>query len=292
MIFNVEVIHNKKEFRNLIIEELEEYGIKKNHFRKSYKEIEKIKKEILTKYKNQIEWIEIERVGTKYIVKVEERIITNKPKQNKLRNVVAKKSGIIINVFAKRGEIVKNINDYVVKGDVIISGDLYLNEEIKNTVSAEGKVYAEVWYTVTVNYPFKYNEIKQTGKNKQIYTFKIFNKYYDLFNFKKYKTKQIINKTIFKNNLIPISFIKQKQKETIEINEIYTKKEAINKAISEAYKKISKNLNENEQILKIQIINKEIYKDKIKIKVFFSVKEDITSYQLIKEIDENKKIRN
>ena len=77
VIFDVEVVHNKKEIQELLISELKKYGITEKKFVKSFNEIEKIKKEILEKYKDKLEWIEIERVGTKYIVRVEERKIPN-----------------------------------------------------------------------------------------------------------------------------------------------------------------------------------------------------------------------
>ena len=120
-IFKVEIIHDKKEIRTLLKDELEKYGIKEKKFKKSYKEIQKIKKKILNDYKDKIEWIEIEEVGTKCIVRVEERILTKNKKEISTQNIVAKKSAILTKIEAKNGEIVKNINDYVKKGDVVIT---------------------------------------------------------------------------------------------------------------------------------------------------------------------------
>ena len=70
LIFEIEVIHNDKELRELITTELETKGLKKYNIKKNYKQIQKIKKEIIEKYKDKIEWIEIEENGTKYIVRV------------------------------------------------------------------------------------------------------------------------------------------------------------------------------------------------------------------------------
>ena len=75
IIFEIEVIHENSEFRNLIMKELEENSLKVYTFKKDYEDIQVIKKNILEKYKDKIEWIEIERSGTKYIVRLEERII-------------------------------------------------------------------------------------------------------------------------------------------------------------------------------------------------------------------------
>lgn len=285
-IFDVEVIHSDKNFRNFLKVELEEKGIKKYNFVKSYKEIQNIKKDLLSEYKDKIDWLEIERKGTKYIIRVEERITTKEQELSKNRNVVAKKSGIIKKVIAKKGEIIKNTNDYVNKGDIVISGNLYLNDNLKNTISADGVIYGEVWYSVTIEYPLNYKEIKKTGNKKTIYTFKFLNKYYNLFNIKNYKTKIIKNEIIFKNNLIPFSFIKQKQYETIEIDKKYNKKNVVDKALKEASKKIK--LKSDEKILNYKILNKDINDERVILEIFFSVYENITDYSEITEkIEDN-----
>ena len=124
---------------------------------------------IVIKYKEKLEWIEIEESGTKYIIRVEERKI-NKDKQNLNKNhVVAKKNGIIISVDAKSGEIVKNKNDYVKKGDIIISGNITLNENIKNQTNADGTIYAETWYTTNVTFPYHYKKINLTNNKKTVF---------------------------------------------------------------------------------------------------------------------------
>lgn len=287
IIFDVEVIHNDKNIRNLLKEELKKYNIDKYYFKKDYHTKEKIKQELLNKYKDKLEWIEIEEKGTKYIIRVEERILNKEEKSIENRHVVAKKSGIIISVDADKGEIVKNKNDYVNKGDIIINGNIYLNEELKKSIPAEGTIYAETWYTVNINFPYHYKEINLTDNKKTVYTIKFLNNYFDLFNFNKYKTKKIKNKIIIKNNLLPISLIKQIQYETKEIDEVYNNEEVINKAIEKAKENLLKKLSKDSEILKYRIITKENNKEEVKLKIFFSVKENITDYLKIEEIKED-----
>ena len=57
IIFDVKIVHNDKEIRKFIKTELEEYGIKKYKFKKSYHEIQEIKDKILDEYKDYIEWL-------------------------------------------------------------------------------------------------------------------------------------------------------------------------------------------------------------------------------------------
>lgn len=288
-IFKVEIIHDKKEIRTLLKDELEKYGIKEKRFKKSYKEIQKIKKKILNDYKNKIEWIEIEEVGTKYIVRVEERILTKNKKEISTQNIVAKKSAILTKIEAKNGEIVKNINDYVKKGDVVITGDIKLNEETKSITGADGKIYGEVWYKTTIEYPLHYKEVMMKKNKKTVYAIKFLNKDYSI-EIHPFKTKKIKEKTLFKNNLLPLRIVKQYQTETKEINEKYTKSQAIKKATEMAKKKIESKLNDNEYIIDYKRLNVDENNSKIVLELFFSVCEDITDTQKIdmEQIEEQK----
>ena len=110
IIYNVEIIYNDQEKINFLRQELKNYGIKEKTFKKNYHQIEKIKEDLLNKYKDKIEWIEIETKGTKYIVRVEFRIIKEKEEQPKNRNIVAKKEAIIKDIKATNGQIIKEIN--------------------------------------------------------------------------------------------------------------------------------------------------------------------------------------
>lgn len=290
LIFSIEIITNDTDMENKLKNELKNNGINLYRFKKKYNEINKIKKNILNKYKNEIEWIEIENIGTKYIIKYEPRIIKTKEDNITYRNIIAKKSAIIKDMYILSGEIIKSKNTYVKKGDVIVSGYISLNDNVKDTVRSEGKVYGECWYNVTVTYPYRYYEEIETGNNKKIFVIKYLNKEIELFNLKKYKSKKIENNILISNNILPISFIYQKQKEIKIIDEKNTEKELIEKAIKYSNKKIESRLKEKEYIENYKILSKENHEDSITLNIFYSVIEDITDYQIIDEYKEDKKI--
>lgn len=288
IIFHVEVIHNDKDLRNLIINELENYDIKKYKFKKNYTEIQNIKNDILNKYQDKIEWLEIEESGTSYIVRVEPRIIPNNEVTYEKQNIVANKSAIIKKIITKSGEVVKNINSYVNKGDIIISGNIYLNDELKDTIKADGTVYGEVWYNVKVEYPYVYSEIKEKNNFQDVYVLKLFNKEIE-FTFNKFKEKKKEEITILKHNLLPISLVKQHQQEIETISLLLTSEEANDKAITEAIKKMNEKLTGEEKIINYKILNSSVEEDKVIVEVFFTVYEDITDYSKIEEQPKNEK---
>ncbi len=280
MIFEVEVIHSNKDIRDLLMKELESYNIEKYAFKKNYQTLQKIKEEILNKYPDKIEWLEIEEVGTKYIVRVEEREIITDEEDDTPRNLVAKKNGVIKKVIAESGEIVKQTDEYVSKGDVIVSGQLYVYEEEKSRVKAEGTVYAEVWYVLNIDYPFAYFEEKETGNQKANYVIKFLSKEFDL-STKHYENKKVSEEVIISHPLLPISLVYQKQKETNVINEILTFEEALIKAQERLTEKVEDSLDEAEYIIKSKYLKSSVKDNSIEVTMFFAVYEDITDYQEI-----------
>ena len=286
IIFSIDIITNDSKMENVLLLELNELGIKKYKFKKDYNQLQLIKKKILSNHKDELEWIEIENLGTKYIVRYEPRIKNKEDEIKKYRNIIAKKDSVIKFMNISSGQIVKEVNSYVKKGDIIVSGYIDLDGNIKDTVSSNGTVYGEVWYKVTINYPYKYKEKYETGKKNKVLVIKILNKEIELFNFNKFKTKNTIDNTILKNNILPIKFINQLQKETKIIDENNTEEELIQKAINLSKKKIEEKLNNDEYVSDYKVLNMTKYNDSITFNIFFTVLEDITDYQEIEKYEE------
>lgn len=279
MIFSIEIVHNDQELRKDLKLELENYGIKEKSFKKSYNELQNIKEKILDKYKDRIEWLEIEENGTKYIIRLEERLIINDDEDNIPRNVIASKSAIIKDIIASSGTVVKEKNNYVNKGEVVISNEIKLYDNVK----AQGNVYGEVWYEVKISYPFDYYEEKETGNTKEVYEFKIVNKNIPLFDFNKYENKKNNYKVILYNPIVPIMFGLNKQKEIIIINEHYSLEEAIKKAGIASKQKIKDKLAKDEYIINEKQLKVTVKDSKIELVTFYSVYENITAYQKVGE---------
>ena len=283
-IFDVEVIHANFEIRELVYRELRKNGIEKYIFRKSYQELENIEKNILDNNKTKIEWIEINRSGTKYIVRVEERKIDKGEERFEYQDIVSSKSGIITKVLAESGEIIKNTNDYIKGGEVVISGNITLPDGSSVLSRASGKVYAEVWYLVDVSYPYIYREEILTGRAKEVFLIKFLNKRISLFDFSKFNTFKKSDRILFGDIFKFLSFIKEKQYEMIVIDEFYTKEEVVVKAVERAVTRVNDTLREDEQIIKYRILSTYYDESKVNLKIFFSVNEEVS---MVRKIDNN-----
>lgn len=283
IIFSIEVIHTNKSVIELVGNELNKNGLKKYTFKKKYKDIKKIEDKILNDNKDKLEWISIDIIGTKYVVRIEERKIKNENNDNIYQDIVASKSGVIKKIIALSGEKKYEIDNFVSKGDTIIKGSITKpNNEVILT-HASGLVYAEVWYQISVEYPYQYKEEILTGNKKNIYYLKFINKRLELFNFKKYKNFQKEPKILLYNNILPISLIKEKQYEVNIIDEIYTTEEVINKAITLAESRLMSSNKKIDKIDKVSIIKKEEYDSKIKLDLFISVIEEIGEVKILNE---------
>lgn len=292
IMFSIKIIHSDSEIRKLVKEELINNGIKKYRFKKKYNKLEKIEEKILENNKDKLEWIEIEEKGTKYIVRIEERKTTKKENKTQNQNIVASKDAIINKVEAITGEITKNKNQYVKKGEIVISGIIKHADNEETIKQAKGKVYGEVWYSIKVEYPYVYQEELLTGKAKKVYVLNIMNKNIQIFNKNKYKNFNKKDKVIIENKLLGLKLLKQKQYELKVIDEVYTEEEVIKKAVDYSKNKL---LKENKRIKKIKdtkIINQEELDSKIELNIFVSAIEDITEIQKIEENIEKNDLNN
>lgn len=280
LIFKVEIVHSNKEIRDLVRGQLEKYDIKPYHFKVPFKKREEILKKILEEEKDKLEWLEIKSSGTTYIVNVEERKKNQEKENTEEQDIIAKKDAMILRIEAISGEIQKKKYDYVKRGDVIISGFIKNKEDVVSKVKADGKVFGEIWYKVSVDMPKIYTEKKYTNREKTVLQIEYLDKKYNLFSkFKEYDSK---NKFSINNNILPISIGIKTLKETITTRRIYNTKNISSKAISVAENKLLKKLGKYDTIISKKVLKKTEKKSKILVDVFFKVSEDITDSVSIK----------
>lgn len=279
LIFDIKVIHTDKDLRDTIYADLKEFGLEKYHFKINYQKKEEIRNKILEKEKDIIEWLEIEEVGTTYQIKVIPRVQKEEEEELAPRSVVAKKSGMILSIEASTGEVVVQRNQYVEKGQELITGIIKNKEEVKALVPATGKVYAEVWYDVKMSLPLKYRKESKTGEQKQVLELHFLNKDYSFFDFSPYATSKNTEKVLWKHPLLPFK-ITYTKKEEVEVEETrYDEGDLLEKVEPLALSKLQEQLGEDIEILERKVLKKSTNLGRIELELFFKVKEDITAYQ-------------
>lgn len=266
-------IGENKEIIQELSKELDKYDIKRFTFKKDYDSISKIKNQVIENLQNKIEWLSIKAEGMKYIISFEERKVVLPNETLNDCDIVSNSDAIVTKIIASKGVVMVNKNDYVKEGSILISGNVYLNEELKSRICAEGLVYGEKWYTVNISLPTIYQEKKYTNKYRYNLLIENNNKDYKIFKsrLKNYDTssKELIS--LFGKKLILL-----KENEYIYEEKNFTNEELdnyIDKLIAE---KINLSLKDNEQILYKNVLKKSSNNSKIDIEVFVTVEKLIS----------------
>jgi len=282
IIFEIDIQTEDFEIKELVKNNLEKYDFKVFRFVKSFNEKEKIKKEILVNNKDKLEWMEITRNGSRYIVSLERRILNNKEEDNRPKDIVALKNAIILSIEATDGSIVKKLNDYVKKGDVIVTGKITHKDTVVDLISAKATIYGETWYNVHVSYPISYYEKIETGNTHTRFSFYFLNKKISLFD-KKYTEEEIVSSKCLKNSFLPIKIGFEKVKEVRIVDDIYTIEEAAARAIIKAREKLLSSLPSDSKVLSEKKLKIIVNNSTIDVDVFFKVYENITDIKILEE---------
>ncbi|MCI7332427.1 MAG: sporulation protein YqfD [Mollicutes bacterium] len=287
-IFKININTNDEKLYNLINNSLKENNISIYKRKKSFKELKKIKDKILKNNEDSLEWIEIKEKGCIYNVELTARVKNKENNSdNNPKDIVASKDGLIKYITSSSGVKLKDVNDYVKKGEVLISGNIIKGEDTLITqVRAKGKVYAEVWYTVNITIPFNYVEYVETGKVINHYYLDIAGKKFTLIgkydsNFTMNTKDLVLEKPYLFFKLYKETKREYKYKE-FNINE----NEAYKEALKRSENKIKSKLNDNEYIISKKVLKKEVFRSKMNIEVFFKVYENIGVTSNIVEKDD------
>lgn len=155
-------------------------------------------------------------------------------------NVTAIKDCTITSIVTAHGTPVVTCGDEVKKGDILISGAVYLyddNEEVLDTVCvpAKGMVYGLTEYEYKNEFSMNYNTKEYTGQNDAGYIIGIGNRYFSFSS----EEKKYENSDMFEDEHIlhigddfylPLSVTKISEKEYKLNSDIYTEEEAISRA--------------------------------------------------------------
>ncbi len=277
-IVDISIESNNVELVKKINNSLDNYGIRRISLAKNYIELKDIKNKVLNEYKEYLEWIEIEKIGMTYKINFEQRINKKENKVDGLCDVIADSDGIVSKIKSSSGVILVKVNQSVKKGDLLISGDIKLNDIDKTSICANGDVYANKWYSLSIELPKKY--VKKEYSNKFRYNLLIENnnKDYKIFRsrFKLYDTDKSEIISLFGKKLYLLKEYEYKNREYIYEDD--TLENRIDELIKE---KLELNLSKNERIVSKKVLKKDENDSRIIIELFIII-EKLIGKQIIK----------
>ena len=270
IIVDVNINIDNNELYKLVNKELDNNGIRRLSMKKSYDKLQEIKHIISSKLGDYVEWLEIENVGMTYNIKLEPRKkVPININYNKC-DVVAEKDGIVRRIISDNGVVLVDVNDYVKEGDILITGDIILNDEVKNSVCASGIVYAEKWYSVIIELPKKVLNKKYTGKVRYNILYEDNNKDYLIFKdrISKYDTNKEVLISLLGKKLYLV-----KEYEYINIYEDIDLDKVLDEVLID---KLDIKLKDKEKILYKNVLKKDENNSRIRVELFISVEESIS----------------
>lgn len=275
-----------------IEEVLDEMGIGQGSFHvKQSPPVEQIETNLMHAIPELL-YISVKKNGTIYTIEAIEKREEKHPLKTAPTNIIAKKSGTIKKMLITEGETVVHIDDFVQKGDLLVSGKLeqlddtdpspFDEEEKDNStyVTSEGKIFANTWYEVDVSSNLSTTFERLSGKS--------YREYYILAGkvglpllFRPditYDENEVIDErstiSIFRQKT-PFEFLKRTlhEKETVKIKQ--TKEAAKQKGIDHALLDLENKLGKDTEILKYYILHEAVDSGKVKLRLYVSVLENI-----------------
>ncbi|WP_407268441.1 sporulation protein YqfD [Radiobacillus sp. PE A8.2] len=290
------------ELEQQINKQLVSYGIEPGAFKFHIKTPGEIQQQLLTDIPELL-WVGVSEKGTTYQLEGVEKTMVSEPEKQGPSNLVASKKGVIVDMFVSKGRPMVKINQLVNKGDMLVSGNLSANQEVKQEdeedqepqkeqhyVHADGEVIATTWYKLTIEVPLDANYDVLTGKNKKKYFIKIGPLSIPIWGFTNpdYKEKQVETHEkpfYFLQWKLPVYFTSENVQEKRTVEEKRNQEKATTIAISQAEKQLRAELGKDAEISFQKVLHESIDNGKVNLILYFKVLENIAKNQPISQGD-------
>jgi similar to stage IV sporulation protein len=288
MIWKIEIVGASPSVEYKVMKELNSMGIKRGVTQYSIPKLQEIQKNLQDKIPS-ITWIGVKLYGTTFHFQVVEKKLPKPDPILKPQHIVAKEKAIVTGMYVEKGKPLVMINDFVQKGQILVSG-LLGTEENPIPVPAVGEIRGEVWREEYVTVPIHTDFQLLTGKSKRnnfIRIGKMKIKYwgFDKNTFKQYKDEKQEYQVKFLKWKLPIYLAKNTQFESKEVTRTYTKEEAKEVALKIGRKDVMKDLDKDAKILSEKVLHESIDNGKVNIRIFYKINEVISKPQTIVQGD-------
>lgn len=139
-------------YNRQVNQEITDY-LQKNHihrFQKSldYKDIDKLYEQIKDRYIDKIDYLNIYQNGSVLHIQYTNVVSSYETKED-YQNIIAKCDGVIKEINIARGNILVKVNDYVKKGDILVSNTIEATDGKTKIVPTYGVIKAYTYHCYT-----------------------------------------------------------------------------------------------------------------------------------------------
>ncbi|MGP4042403.1 sporulation protein YqfD [Gracilibacillus sp. D59] len=293
IVWRIDVSGLDEEIETKVMQQLEEYGIEEGSFQWNIDSPATIQKQLLTDIPELL-WIGVKKNGSAFHLEGVEKTIVEKEEEEEAGHLVAKKEGVIEDLFVSKGQPLVSTNDVVYQGDILVSA--YLNEseedddEKGRPVAAEGEVIAKVWYKSEVTVPLDNQYLVLNGnmeKKRYLHASKFL---IPIWNFKNpeydhYQVDVEEKNFYFLKWKLPISYVNQTIYEAELKKEKITEEQAKNIAIEQGKRQLMREIPHDAEITGEKVLHESVENGKVKLTLYYTVLEDIAKKQPITQGD-------
>lgn len=165
IVWSVEVVGNQRIPEAAVLEAAHKVGLKEGAWKFRLKNPHTLSRE-LHRLLPETSWVIVDIHGIKAKVTVVEKTEMEKKKAVGPQHLVARKRAVIHRVLAESGKVLVSPNQFVEKGQVLVSGILG-TEQRQGLTAAKGKVEGEVWYISEVSIPLVRTTYEYTGERQK-----------------------------------------------------------------------------------------------------------------------------
>ncbi|WLR43986.1 sporulation protein YqfD [Bacillus carboniphilus] len=278
MLWNVSIEGADPKTEHNIKKQLDELGIKQGRFLFSLPSEEQIQDHIIDHVEG-LTWIGVELVGTSYHLNVVDQ---EKPEVKDIdgpRHIVAKKDAVISKMFVEKGKPVVEVNQYVKKGETLVSG-LYGEDDKKSIVSAKAEILGETIYQTSIETPLESTFQSYTGENMNEYSVSFGSLKVPVWgisdnDFKRYTEESTDHQIKFFRWELPVVIERKTIRESETLKRIYSEDEAIEAAEKLGREYILSEIDKDASIKEEKVLHEEISNGKVKLTILYNVIEDI-----------------
>lgn len=284
MVWNITIDGASPKIEHQLTQAVNDLGIKRGKFQFLVPSVEDIQIKVTEKIV-EATWIGVTLKGTTIHFNVVEKAFPEKQEPVSPRHLVAKKKAIVYDIFVEKGQGKVSPNDFVEKGELLISG--FIGKEGRMEIApAKGKVFGEIWYKSNVTVPLVSEFSTLTGEKKIKQSISVFNVTIPVWgfgkpNFDKYEINEFVSSFRFLSWRLPIEYRRKTLLEKETLIREYTEAEAKQTAIIMAREELIKKLDENAVIKAEKVLHETIENGKVKLMIHYQVIEDIVKIQPI-----------
>ena len=279
VVWGIEISGAKPETEHKIRQELKKLGVEKGKLQFFIAESDDIQR-ILTNEIDVLTWVGVDLRGTTYRLQVVEKKEPEIVKSPSRQNIVAQKKAIVRKVFVEKGKAVVIVNDFVHKGQLLVTSNISNNEEKQKLVPAKATILGEVWYKSDVKIPLETEFDVFSGEEKTKHYFQIGQFPIPIWGFKGHEYKEyekdVTEKPLFFLGWkLPFYYTTETSREKETVLRKYSKKQAIDKAKEVALEDLKSLIPKNSEIIGEKILHEGIENGKVVVSIHYQVLENI-----------------